>query len=505
MLKSPAILFLDCQTTGASPATSSLLELACNERSWVLKQEEDIPRQILRMVGITPEEIRQGACSKDVFTELSETIVQMQAEFSDKLFAVAHFSRIEQIYLDRLWLTHAAEKFPLPIVCSHKMAKLIYPRLPNYGLRALAGWFGMPLDEGKRAINHVTATKQIWDALVIELDKKGVNSLDELLEFLDQKPVRTTGRRDFLIPREKRLSLPSSPGVYRYIDRNGKVLYVGKATSLKARVNSYFTGGCRGDHRKLEMLAQAVDVEVTPTAIPLNAGLLEYDEIRRLKPPYNIAFKSQGRDPMKPLTLLIGSNDNFEPTLHAQVIRDHFNDLIDMDMLRDGIKLWRLQRDIAPDHVVTERELLNLALPLLKAWIEEETEKRRSRHQQTEENDPELSESDESPVEDELLCWTPEMVAHQCNKIIRRAVRHFIRSKWLSRLSRATIELDLTAKGHETRKKKPNTLTIPPSEEIHQFDQRRIRVLLHELRRAESKGGNWRITQPWPMTVPFWV
>lgn len=505
MIKSHPILFVDCQSTGASPDSSTLLELACNERSWVIKQTADIPPRILRMVGITSEEIRQGTGSKDVFVELSAMLGQIQANFSKKLFAVAHFSRIEQIYLDRLWLANATEKFPLPIVCTHKLAKLIYPRLPNYGLRALAGWFGMPLDDGKRAINHVTATKQIWDALVEELEKKGVNSLDELLELLDQKSVRTAGRRDFLIPREKRLGLPSSPGVYRYLDRKGKILYVGKATSLKSRVNSYFTGGCRGDHRKLEMLAQAVDVEVTPTSVPLSAGLLEYDEIRRLKPPYNIAFKGQGRDPMKPLMLLIGEEDSFDPTMHAQVIRDNFNGLSDMDTLRDGIKLWRLQLDIAPDHLVTERDLLNLALPLLKTWIAEEREKQRSRHQQAEESDPELSKPDEPSVKDEVLCWTPEMVAHQCNKIIRRAIRHFIRSKWLSRLSSATIELDLTAEGPQKLQEKIDILTITPSEDVHRFDHRRVRVLLHELRRAEAKGGTWRIIQPWPMTVPFWI
>ena len=511
MLKSCAILFVDCQSTGASPMSSSLLEIACNERSWVIKQDEEIPLKILRLVGITTEEIKKGYCSIDVFAELSGMLLQMQTDFGTNVIAVAHFSRIEQIYLDRLWLANTGAKFPLTVICTHKLTKLLYPRLPNYGLRALAGYFGMPLDQGKRALNHVNATKQIWEALVIELEKNGVNSLDQLTDFLDRKPARTAGRRDFLIPREKRLGLPQSPGVYRYLDRTGRILYVGKATSLKSRVNSYFTGGCRGDHRKLEMLAQAVDVEVTPTMTPLHAGLTEYDEIRRLKPPYNIAFKGQGRDPLKPLSLFMGTQDSFNPSPYVQIIKENFHELSDVDTLKDGIKLWRTQSLIGPDHFITERDLLNFGLPLLKTWIAEEKEKHLNQFQDIEENHSEETATDDTLVrekqdgEEEDVCWTPELVAHHCNRLVRRAVRHFIRSKWLLRLSRATIEVQLTDQTVKKRQKKSNPFKIPPSSSGDQFDARRVRVLLHELRRAESKGGSWVVTHPWPMTVPFWV
>jgi len=507
MLKSCAILFVDCQSTGASPTSSSLLEIACNERSWVIKQDEAIPLKILRLVGITAEEIKNGSCSTDVFAELSRMLLQMQMDFGTNVFALAHFSRIEKAYLHRLWLANTGETFPLHVICTHKLAKLLYPRLPNYGLRALAGYFGMPLDQGKRALNHVNATKQIWEALVIELEKNHVQSLDQLTDFLARKPARTAGRRDFLIPREKRLGLPLSPGVYRYLDRTGRILYVGKATSLKSRVNSYFTGGCRGDHRKLEMLAQAVDVEVTPTLTPLHAGLTEYDEIRRLKPPYNIAFKGQGRDPLKPLSLLMGTQDSFNPSPYAQIIKENFHDLSDMNTLQDGIKLWRLQSLVEPDHFLTERDLLNFGLPLLKTWIAEEKEKRLNQVQDIVENHSEDTATDETLAaeEKEDICWSPELVAHHCNRLVRRAVRHFIRTKWLFRLSRATIEFNLTDQTLKKRQKKSSPFTITPSSSSEEVDFRRVRVLLHELRRAESKGGTWVVTHPWPMTIPFWV
>jgi DNA polymerase-3 subunit epsilon len=73
------------------------------------------------------------------------------------------------------------------------------------------------------------------------------------------------------------------------------VLYVGKASSLHRRVNSYFQ---RRRHQKpertLELLTQVQRMEVTVTATPLEAALLEVEEIKRLAPPYNSALREHG-------------------------------------------------------------------------------------------------------------------------------------------------------------------------------------------------------------------
>jgi hypothetical protein len=97
------------------------------------------------------------------------------------------------------------------------------------------------------------------------------------------------------MPRERRLSLPKSPGVYRMLRTSGDVLYVGKASSLHDRVNSHFRKQHGVDERTLEMLSQAraISFDVTPT--PLEAALLETDEIKRHRPPYNLALAIDNR------------------------------------------------------------------------------------------------------------------------------------------------------------------------------------------------------------------
>jgi DNA polymerase-3 subunit epsilon len=76
---------------------------------------------------------------------------------------------------------------------------------------------------------------------------------------------------------------------------NGDVLYVGKASSLKQRVNSYFRGKGRHGGHILEMLTQAHSLDTIVTSTALEAALLEVDEIKKENPPYNIALRNLDR------------------------------------------------------------------------------------------------------------------------------------------------------------------------------------------------------------------
>ena len=85
-------------------------------------------------------------------------------------------------------------------------------------------------------------------------------------------------------------ALPTKPGVYRMLDKDGEILYVGKARHLRNRVTSYFHGRVHAD-KTMAMLAQVASVEITVTASETEALLLEFNLIKQHKPHYNILLK----------------------------------------------------------------------------------------------------------------------------------------------------------------------------------------------------------------------
>ncbi|MDI7253421.1 MAG: GIY-YIG nuclease family protein, partial [Actinomycetota bacterium] len=91
--------------------------------------------------------------------------------------------------------------------------------------------------------------------------------------------------------RRKAESLPEAPGVYLLKDDRGRIIYVGKAASLRKRVASYFHSREEENPRLAGLRARIADLDFIVTANEAEALLLEANLIKRFHPDYNIDFR----------------------------------------------------------------------------------------------------------------------------------------------------------------------------------------------------------------------
>ncbi|MBC7568621.1 MAG: excinuclease ABC subunit C [Spirosoma sp.] len=91
--------------------------------------------------------------------------------------------------------------------------------------------------------------------------------------------------------KEELTKVPHEPGVYRYFDVSGEVIYVGKAKDLRNRVGSYFTNSKGHDRKTLRLVSQIRKIEFTIVHTEFDALLLENQLIKRYLPKFNILLR----------------------------------------------------------------------------------------------------------------------------------------------------------------------------------------------------------------------
>lgn len=103
--------------------------------------------------------------------------------------------------------------------------------------------------------------------------------------------------------RPKAGEIPTQPGVYRFRDATGRVLYVGKANSLRARLSNYFAPLRSLHERTRRMVLSADSVEWTVVGSEFEALQLEYTWIKEFDPPFNVKFRDDKTYPYLAITL----------------------------------------------------------------------------------------------------------------------------------------------------------------------------------------------------------
>jgi len=485
-LKDLQVLVLDCQTTGSHPGNGHLLEIGwaairaghvkdgfeqiAGAHLVALPGQATIPRHVARLTGISDDDLKQIPRPAEVWEELVHAAGKVAAAGRASFCpTVIHFARFEEPFLRHFHQQHGPETpFPFDIICSHEIARRLLPDLPRRGLRAVAGYFGHSVPQQKRCSAHAVATAFIWHHLVQMLTRTcEIHSVDELRVWLKDTPVPAAVKRRFPMQRGIRLALPDKPGIYRLLRSNGDVLYIGKAASLKRRVNSYFQKSRQHSENTLEMLTQAADLRVTPTGSALEAALLESEEIKRQCPPYNIALKQGDRQlwfcnrdfsrfspavdhyhrlgpiPSRRAFAALNAIGRFlqqDPNEYPDIAQLTAADFLGIpseyapqsQCLLEGLNIFRHTHADLEQSGNLWRALLTIGTRLWREKMEEPVSV----------NDPDESGTAEPDKEGKTFgpeSWTPESVVKGVESLLRRCAHWLRRSRWFCVLSESCL------------------------------------------------------------------
>jgi DNA polymerase-3 subunit epsilon len=287
-LRDTTFVVFDLETTGTRPDGSGITEIGAvkvrggevlGEFGTLVDPGTPIPPQIVELTGITNAMVYDAPPI--------ERVLPAFLEFAAGAVLVAHNAPFDTGFIRAACGRHGYPWRRPPVVCTVRLARRVISRqeTPSYRLSALATLFGASTMPNHRALDDARATVDVLHALLERVGSVGVQSLEELLDYL---PEVTPAQR-----RKRTLAehLPANPGVYLFRGPNEEVLYVGTASNLRRRVRQYFTGSeSRGRIR--EMVALAVRVDSVECAHSLEAEVRELRLLAAHRPAYNRRSKN---------------------------------------------------------------------------------------------------------------------------------------------------------------------------------------------------------------------
>lgn len=274
---------VDLETTGGSPATSSITEVGAvkvrggevlGEFHSLVNPGEPIPAFIAVLTGITDATVA-GA-------PRIAAVLPAFLEFARGSVLVAHNAPFDVGFLKAACQRHEVGWPGFDVLDTARVARRTLDRdeAPNCKLATLARLFRASTTPTHRALDDARATVDVLHGLFERLGCHGVTTLEEIDTFSTR--VSSAQRRKRYLAD----SVPRGPGVYMFRDAQQRVLYVGKSVDMRSRVKQYFTAS-ESRRRMAEMVAVADQVVPLPCATSLEAEVRELRLIAEYKPRYN--------------------------------------------------------------------------------------------------------------------------------------------------------------------------------------------------------------------------
>ena len=272
---------IDVETTGGMPRRDKITEIAIlihdgtkviDQFDTLINPERSIPSEITRITGITNDMVRDAP----KFYEVAKDII----EILEKTIFVAHNVRFDYSFIKEEF-QQLGFTFTKRQLCTVKLTRRAFPGLDSYSLGNLIRHFGISVNNRHRALDDTVATAEIFTTIL--QDKMNDEEIKDMINL---------GIKESQLPKgisiEGLHHLPETPGVYYFYNKDGRVVYIGKAKNIKSRVFQHFNK-ITAKAAKINRSVDSITFEETGNEFA--ALLLEAKEIKELQPEINKAMR----------------------------------------------------------------------------------------------------------------------------------------------------------------------------------------------------------------------
>jgi DNA polymerase-3 subunit epsilon len=273
-------VIIDVETTGGSPKTTKVTEIALykfdgqsivDEFVTLVNPEEKIPEFIVKLTGISDGMV----ANSPRFFEIAKQII----EFCSDCIFVAHNVSFDYNVIRREYKRLGFD-FRLPQLCTVRAARLVFPGYESYSLGKITRQLGIQLNGRHRAGGDALATAHLFK-LMFEKDSEKLNGLIQR----EINPKIVHGALDL----ETIENLPNKTGVYLFYNEHNHLIYIGKSKNIRSRVEQHLRNSKQ--EKGLRLIQEIARVEFELTGSETIALLRESHLVKHHKPKFNRALK----------------------------------------------------------------------------------------------------------------------------------------------------------------------------------------------------------------------
>jgi len=274
---------VDIETTGNGIKGNKITEISIfkfdghqvvDEFTSLVNPECEIPYFITRLTGIDNHLVRNAPKFQEIVPQIEE--------ITEGCIFVAHSVNFDYNVIKNEFKSIGLN-FTRKKLCTVRLSRKLIPGYHSYSLGKLCSSLGIPLTDRHRARGDAHATVLLFQKL---LKIKGADSVFKT--FLNARSQEATLPPS--LPKSVFEKLPTSPGIYLFKDKKGKIIYVGKAINIRKRVLSHFYDKTT---KEVQMCRDTADIAFELSGNELVALLMESAAIKHHFPLYNRSQKKR--------------------------------------------------------------------------------------------------------------------------------------------------------------------------------------------------------------------